>query len=66
MLLTLPDEADAVKLHLAQLFEKWWSLGLEGWEDAIANTLVYLLKRSHSKGNVSLAERLPGSHRKTR
>ncbi|KAK7482349.1 hypothetical protein BaRGS_00026368, partial [Batillaria attramentaria] len=43
---SLPEEADGVKCRLAQLFEAWWRLKLEGWEDVIPNTILYLLERS--------------------
>ena len=60
VLLTLPDEVDALKFRLAHLFETWWRQQLEGWEDVIANTLIYLLKRSLSKGTVSVGDRTQG------
>ncbi|XP_025083646.1 condensin-2 complex subunit G2-like isoform X1 [Pomacea canaliculata] len=42
----LPDEADSIKNRLAQLFETWWRLELEGRERVVPNTLLYLLERS--------------------
>ncbi|XP_076437433.1 condensin-2 complex subunit G2-like [Babylonia areolata] len=50
---TLPDELDAVKHRLAQVFETWWKQNLPGREEVVANTFVYFLKRSLSKNTVS-------------
>lgn len=50
----LPDEVDALKYRLACLLETWWRQELEGRENIVTNTLLYLLRRSLARGTVSI------------
>ncbi|XP_070175011.1 condensin-2 complex subunit G2-like [Littorina saxatilis] len=53
LLPVLPDEVDALKYRLACLLETWWRQELEGRENIVTNTLLYLLRRSLARGTVS-------------
>jgi hypothetical protein len=52
LLLHMPDSADRLKNLVAELFEDWWRLGLEGRFDLVTNTIIYLLEKSVSTRGV--------------
>ncbi|CAG2248910.1 LUZP5 [Mytilus edulis] len=46
LLLPLPEKAEKLKNAMSHLFEVWWQKEIQGAEELMSNTFIYLLQRS--------------------
>lgn len=46
LLLPLPEKAEKLKNIMSHLFEVWWQKEIQGAEELMSNTFIYLLQRS--------------------
>lgn len=49
----LPEKAEKLKNAMSHLFEVWWQKEIQGAEELMSNTFIYLLQRSLQTQTVS-------------
>ena len=54
-LTSLPKDEDGLKNNMCKLFEQWWTMKLDGYEELGVNTLIYLLDKSVGLDDVSVS-----------
>ena len=55
ILTSLPKDEDRLKNNMSKLFEQWWTMELDGYEELGVNTLIYLLDKSVGLDDVSVS-----------